>query len=96
MSARDEACALGEQIAALRQERDLLDASVTTKQAILQDLEHRTLRLATLRQDSAAQHDGRPEQLVELEARLCQTVREAVAAAIAEHLPLCTCRRRAR
>ncbi len=100
MSAVAEAQVLSEQLARLREERDLLDAAITTKQAILLDLEERTANLQALNEDALAQArtatermqslHGEPSQFLAqmpaLQESLTDLVREAVDRALAANL----------
>lgn len=83
MSAADEARGIASQIAALREERDRLDTAITTKQAILADLERRIAHLADLCDHTAAQAETCQAAVAGLEARLVQAVHRAVTSALA-------------
>lgn len=82
MSAAEDALVLEAQIALLREEREALDAAITTKQAILADLERRIACLTEQRNDVVTQLQASEQRVVNLEARLVAAVHEAVRATI--------------
>ena len=65
-----EMSSLGAQIAALREERDALTGAIATKQAILLDLEARTITQARLRDDAVASAVKAERRLEDLQDEL--------------------------
>ena len=99
-SAAAEMSSLAAQIAALREERDALTSGIATKQAILLDLERRTIALGQLRDDVVARAGDAERRLQNLQDELgrllaqlptlsldvVKAAREAIEAALGDRL----------